>query len=494
VGVLCSVGYFCFIRGRTMRSKNGPLERRSILLAVAAALFGSVVLATQLHGPSVNAQKMEAVQTSVPKNVIRARAPEASFCNSGPITIPVSGATTPYPSGITVSGLTGVVQQVRVMVTGLSHTFSGDVSMLLVSPSGQKVILMAQAGGLDDGSGVVGVTNANLTFTDRAAGHLPPDTGIASGTYRPTNYIGAEISTVTFPAPAPAATTASPYFSTLYSLRNTEPNGTWNLYVVDSFQFLDGGSISGGWCLELATGPAVVPQPFTLFQGSIAGNEPTQVNRLERSGLTSQTDTPTVCPGPVAPSQGTIFYDQYAFTNNNTVPVPVTVTTTTGCGRDVFVSAYFPAYTPAVSLCTNYLADSGSASSGSAGPAMSFTMTPGQTVVLVANQSTTGTLCADYSILVEGFTNTNAPTAAGVTVSGRVLGSGGRGLVNAIVRLTDAHGVTRSVTTEVGGTYVFADVEAGQTYTMQVSSRLYQFTPRVVQVVDSLSDLDFTPE
>ncbi|MGH9947716.1 MAG: FG-GAP-like repeat-containing protein, partial [Pyrinomonadaceae bacterium] len=85
-------------------------------------------------------------------------------------------------------------------------------------------------------------------------------------------------------------------------------------------------------------------------------------------------------------------------------------------------------------------------------------------------------------------------TAANVSVSGRVLTADGRGLRNAIVTLTDQQGVTRRSITSSFGYYRFEDIEAGQTYVVAVSSKRYQFTPRVISVTDELNDLNFTAE
>src|SRR5438034_1330670 len=81
--------------------------------------------------------------------------------NSAAITINdstggVPAASTPYGTTINVSGLTGN-KIVRMKVNGLSHTFPGDIDMLLVGPAGQKFIPM---------SDVVGGTDAvNVTFS-----------------------------------------------------------------------------------------------------------------------------------------------------------------------------------------------------------------------------------------------------------------------------------------------------------------------------------------
>jgi hypothetical protein len=57
--------------------------------------------------------------------------------------------------------------------------------------------------------------------------------------------------------------------------------------------------------------------------------------------------------------------------------------------------------------------------------------------------------------------------------------------------MTDANGVVRTTTTSTFGYYRFDNVAVGETYVMGVSSRNYRFTPRVVQVVDNMTDVDF---
>ncbi len=87
-----------------------------------------------------------------------------------------------------------------------------------------------------------------------------------------------------------------------------------------------------------------------------------------------------------------------------------------------------------------------------------------------------------------------APTAATVSVSGRVLTPLGRGLTNATVIMTDASGNTRTARTSTFGYYRFDEVEAGQTYIFSVRSKRYRFAPRVVTITEDLTELDFAPE
>lgn len=166
--------------------------------------------------------------------------------NTGSVTIPNSGAATPYPSPIVVSGVTGPVTKVRATLHALSHTFPGDLDVLLVGPGGQKVMLLSDAGG---GTDVNGVT---LTFDDSAP--AVPAT-IVSGTFAPTNVGTAD----PFPAPAPAA----PYGASLSAFNGVDPNGTWQLFIVDDAGG-DLGTLAGGWSLSFTAAPICNAQACTL--------------------------------------------------------------------------------------------------------------------------------------------------------------------------------------------------------------------------------------
>ncbi|MFF2291115.1 proprotein convertase P-domain-containing protein [Peribacillus butanolivorans] len=123
-------------------------------------------------------------------------------------------------------------------LTNMSHTFPDDIDILLVGPGGQNVILMSDAGGGAD------INNVTLTFDDDAPTFLPDAAQIVSGTFKPTNFGGADV----FPAPAPIP----PYGSLLNVFNGTNPNGTWSLFVVDDIEG-DTGSIAGGWSLTITT-------------------------------------------------------------------------------------------------------------------------------------------------------------------------------------------------------------------------------------------------
>jgi subtilisin-like proprotein convertase family protein len=170
----------------------------------------------------------------------------ATFTNSSAISIPSSGASTPYPSNITVAGLRGTINKVTVTLNTMTHTFPDDIDVLLVGPTGVKLILMSDAIGSND------LSSHTFTFDSSAGSLLPDSTAAGSGTYRPTNYGAGD----TFASPAPAGPYLSPApdgADSLAAFNNTVPNGTWSLYVVDDAGG-DTGSI-GSWSLTITTNP-----------------------------------------------------------------------------------------------------------------------------------------------------------------------------------------------------------------------------------------------
>ncbi len=78
-----------------------------------------------------------------------------------------------------------------------------------------------------------------------------------------------------------------------------------------------------------------------------------------------------------------------------------------------------------------------------------------------------------------------------VSVSGRVVSPSGLGLRNVTISITDPNGVRRTATSSSFGFYSFDNVQTGQNYTVTVSSRLYRFQQRVVNVSGELTNIDF---
>jgi hypothetical protein len=85
-----------------------------------------------------------------------------------------------------------------------------------------------------------------------------------------------------------------------------------------------------------------------------------------------------------------------------------------------------------------------------------------------------------------------APTAANVSVAGRVLTVDGRAIARVIVSLTSVSGETRSATTNSFGYYKFNEVPSGTTYILSARTKGFTFTnlPRVISVFDEIGDAD----
>jgi subtilisin-like proprotein convertase family protein len=167
----------------------------------------------------------------------------AHTCNTANIDINDSNSppttASVYPSQINVSGLTGNVLKVTVELKNLTHTFSDDIDMLLVGPTGATAVIMSDAGGSWP------IFNLDLTFDDSAQTALPDEGQIISGTYKPGNY---DIAPDSWPGvPTPSASSA------LSAFIGTNPNGIWKLYIVDD-EAGDSGNLGGGWCLNITTG------------------------------------------------------------------------------------------------------------------------------------------------------------------------------------------------------------------------------------------------
>jgi hypothetical protein len=119
-------------------------------------------------------------------------------------------------------------------------------------------------------------------------------------------------------------------------------------------------------------------------------------------------------------------------------------------------------------------------------------------------ENTTGQSIAAQNALGGSFSihagfwipQTFAPTAANVTVGGRVLTADGSGIRNALVTLTNTSGETRTTITGTFGYYRFAEVEAGATYIVSVTSKRFVFSnsSQVVNIDDAREDINFTAD
>ena len=87
---------------------------------------------------------------------VNVKLPPVTFCNPAAITIPSSGAGSPYPTTIDVTGLENAATDVNVQLFSLNHTWPDDIDIMVVGPQGQNLIIMSDAGSSYD------LVNVNL--------------------------------------------------------------------------------------------------------------------------------------------------------------------------------------------------------------------------------------------------------------------------------------------------------------------------------------------
>ncbi len=223
---------------------------RLVLPSLAALALAASCTSDTLTGPSSPG--------GVPRLDVSASAADpVAFCNPARITINQAGASTPYPSLLSVTGIPAGPIRVTATLNGISHTATGDIDMVLVGPGGQNVMLMSDAGG------GANLQTATLTFDDNAAAQLPASgtTVIPGGTYRPTNFGTGDF----------IQGLVEPFGASFAVFNGTDPNGTWRLHIWDDITF-EAGSIATGWCVNItALGSVPVASaggPYTVVEGS----------------------------------------------------------------------------------------------------------------------------------------------------------------------------------------------------------------------------------
>ncbi|HZH33304.1 MAG TPA: hypothetical protein VEX64_00555 [Pyrinomonadaceae bacterium] len=201
------------------------------------------------------------------------------FSNTAPITLNDSGTFgigNPYPSNITVAGLTGNITNVTVKLENMNHTFPDDIDILLVGPGGQNILLMSDVGTGND------LNFVNLTFDDAAAASLPDAGVIGSGSYKPTNI---DTTTDALPAPAPTPS-ANTTFAAAFG--GTAANGVWSLFVGDDLGG-DMGVIGNGWSITVTTtgsGATTFSNYTPIFINDRAGRASAYPSTINVTGLT----------------------------------------------------------------------------------------------------------------------------------------------------------------------------------------------------------------
>lgn len=187
---------------------------------------------------------------------------ERTFSNTTSINIPNSGAASPYPSTISVNGISGTVSKLTVRINSLTHSLKSDLDIMLVGPTGQSIILMSDVSpGLssitfdDDGRSISSGPrrresgNSNSTLNRNTT--TPPKFS-QPDVFKPTNVDSSDN--------FPNLPTISSTGTSLSIFNGTDPNGTWRLYVFDDAGG-DKGTIAGGWSLTIRVDPATGNAP-----------------------------------------------------------------------------------------------------------------------------------------------------------------------------------------------------------------------------------------
>jgi hypothetical protein len=175
-------------------------------------------------------------------------------------------------------------------------------------------------------------------------------------------------------------------------------------------QFCDTNPPAPGSASYTCTGGGASPTPTPsgtpsncTINGSIDTGDPTQIDRLFRSGIPQTCPPTTSCAtfGDGLPRH----FDQYTFTNTTGATQCVTIDPTTQCvGTNyIFVAAYMGSYDPN-NICTNWIGDSGS-SPDPAQPPVTFQVSVdnGQTLVIVVSEVTPDSGCSSYTVNVTGI-------------------------------------------------------------------------------------------
>lgn len=185
----------------------------------------------------------------------------------GSITIRDNNTGSPSPSSITVSGLSGRVQNLAVAINSFTHAFPDDVGLLLDGPDSLQIQLI-------NGSTNQAISAKNMVFDDRADVLFPYFGVVPAGTYRSYDYYGSNRVMTLDPGHEPAYT--------LGEFNGLPVNGAWRLYAED-FAAVDAGSI-GSWRLTFTLVDSTDNALFATATQTVSENAGTLLVIVRRTG------------------------------------------------------------------------------------------------------------------------------------------------------------------------------------------------------------------
>jgi len=165
----------------------------------------------------------------------------------------------------------------------------------------------------------------------------------------------------------------------------------------------------------------------------------------------------------------------------------------------IFIAAFSSAIAASAQVATGgafqldqaVIAGGGGASSDATGNLYKIEGTIGQAIA--GSQSGTAPFSVKSGFWVD---QSLAPTAAEVSVGGRVSTKSGRCIRNVRVTLTGASGETRTAVTGASGYYRFTDVPAGETYVFSAFAKRYAFAQntQVRSIMEDTDDINFVAD
>ena len=163
------------------------------------------------------------------------------------------------PGGITSTitlSANETITDVDVILENASHTWLGDLTARITSPSGTTADLFVRTGPgfFGDSSNL----NGDYTFTDGGANFAATAASIGNGASMPSGSYG-------------AATNNDIPISLASAFAGESTAGVWTLFVSDNARF-DLGSV-GGWGLNITSDAqqATIPEPSSFLLFALAG-------------------------------------------------------------------------------------------------------------------------------------------------------------------------------------------------------------------------------
>ena len=368
----------------------------------ASFLFGVMIVAASAAG-NEETVFLDAICPVTPQVILD----QATFCNTSAINVPGAGVASQYPSAITVTGLAGVISDLKVRMLDVTHANTSTLQALLQPPSGLPIGLtgssfLVSSPEAPNQRPVPTASSAQWTFTEQANDYalfnrdgVPQlsSTAPVAGSYLPRTF-----TLLGLPAPAPGATESQ----SLASQIGQNPNGTWQLFVNQAVLNTPSnpqptGTIAGGWCVDLTTTASSTGcYASTVLSGAITTSDLLQTGRINRNGIVS------LCTWPKTNSlfaTTSLHYDAYAVVNPAAQETCITLTSDfAGCGGNSTQPVVYTSYDPA-NPGNNVLADAGYSSVGRL--QMSFRRGAGQPFTIVVHEVSANAGCPAYALLLE---------------------------------------------------------------------------------------------